>query len=586
MLDCARRSGVRLAAVCGGRGLCKGCVVRITEGKAAPPSAADREFFSPEEIEQNWRRACQISASADCRVEIPPRVMATPVRAQVETQDVWVRPDPAVRLYPVHMPPANLEHPAADDQRLIRALNEILPGAGSRIDIEVARGLPDSVRAAGGEVSAAVRFGEVIDVIPTGKEPLLGLAVDLGTTNIAALLVDLRTGRTLASRGIENPQTPFGGDVISRIGYARGSREALRKLRDLAVDGINQIAGMLCRQQSLDPARIADLTVAGNTAMHHLFLGLPVDRLGVAPFVAAVSGATDVKARDCGITAMPGAFVHLLPNIAGFVGGDHTAVLLAIGVEDQRDPAIAIDIGTNTEMSLIHHGNLLSLSVPSGPALEGGHIKCGMRSAPGAIEAVKIHGDRVEVETIDGAPPVGICGSGVVDTVAQLYLAGVLDTSGRMVKDHPRVRLTNGRAAFVLADESETGGAPVVFTQHDVRAVQLAKGAIRAGVSILLAEAGLQEDEIGQFIIAGAFGAYIDLASAVAIDMLPALPLERFAQVGNAAGIGAKLALVSYPHRATAQSIAASSRYLELSGSTRFNDTFVKSIAFSRNYKN
>jgi uncharacterized 2Fe-2S/4Fe-4S cluster protein (DUF4445 family) len=286
---------------------------------------------------------------------------------------------------------------------------------------------------------------------------------------------------------------------------------------------------------------------------------------------------------------MPGAWVHLFPNIAGFVGGDHTAVLLAIGVEDQSEtkskPVIAIDIGTNTEMSLIHtggprQGRMLSLSVPSGPALEGGHIKCGMRSAPGAIEAVKIHGDRVEVETIGGAPAVGICGSGVVDTVAQLYLAGVLDRGGRMVKDHARVRLTNGRAAFTLADESETGGAPVVFTQHDVRAVQLAKGAIRAGISILLAEAGLREDDIGQFIIAGAFGAYIDLESAVAIDMLPAVPLERFAQVGNAAGIGAKLALVSYPHRATAQSIAASSRYLELSGSARFNDVFVKSIGF------
>lgn len=582
-MDCARRSGVRLSAVCGGRGLCKGCVVRITAGPVAPPSAADREFFSPEEIAQNWRRACQISACADCRVEIPARAMATPVRAQVETQDVWVRPDPAVRLYPVNVPPANLQHPAADDQRLIRELNDILPGAGLRIDIEVARGLPESVRATSGEVSAALRFGEVIGLVPTGKEPLLGLAVDLGTTNIAALLVDLRTGRTLGSQGIENPQTVHGGDVISRIGYARGSREALRQLRDLAAGGINQLARQLCAQRSLDPARIADLTVAGNTAMHHLFLGLPVDRLGVAPFVAAVSDATDVKARDAGITAMPGAFVHLLPNIAGFVGGDHTAVLLAVGVEDNRNPVIAIDIGTNTEMSLIHHGRLLSLSVPSGPALEGGHIKCGMRSARGAIEAVKIHGNTVEVETIGGAPAVGICGSGVVDTVAQLYLAGVLDRGGRMVKDHPRIRITNGRAAFVLADESETGGAPVIFTQHDVRAVQLAKGAIRAGVSILLAESALREDEIGQFIIAGAFGAYIDLESAVAIDMLPALPLERFAQVGNAAGIGAKLALVSYPHRATAQSIAASSRYLELSGSARFNDVFVKSIGFSPN---
>jgi len=580
LLDCARRGGVRVAAICGGRGLCKACVVRITEGLAAAPSAADSEFFSPQEIERNWRRACQTLACGDCRVEVPARAAAAPVRTQVETEDVWVRPDPAVRLCPVTVAPARLAQPSADDRRLIHALSETWPGAGSRIDIEVARTLPQAVRANGGGVSAAVRFGEVIGVVPTGKEPLLGLAVDLGTTNIAALLVDLRTGRTLGSQGIENPQTAYGGDVISRIGYARRSPGAPRQLRDLAADGINLLARMLCEQQSLDPSRIADVTVAGNTAMHHLFLGLPVDRLGVAPFAAAVSSGFDVKARDAGIMAMPGAYVHLLPNIAGFVGGDHTAVLLAIGVEQEHHSVIAIDIGTNTEMSLIHNGRLLSLSCPSGPALEGGHIRCGMRSAPGAIEAVKIDGIRVEVETIDGAPAVGICGSGVLDAVAQLYLAGVLTAGGRMLKDHPRIRLTNGQPAFVLANEQETGGAPVVFTQQDVRAVQLAKGAIRAGISILLEEAALEAGEIGQFVIAGAFGAYIDLESAIAIGMLPALPLERFAQVGNAASIGAKLALVSYPHRATAQSIAASSRYLELSSSSRFNNVFVRSIGF------
>ena len=580
LLDCARRTGVRVAAICGGRGLCKACVVRIAEGPVPPPSPADAEFFSTEEIDQNWRRACQVMPAGDCRIEISARATAIPMRVQVETEDVWVRPDPPVRICPVQVPEASLQHPVSDDHRLVTALNETWPGAGSRIDIEAARGLPQAIRAASGQVSAVVRFGEVIGVVPSSKEPLLGLAVDLGTTNIAALLVDLRTGRTLASRGIENPQTPYGGDVISRIGYARRSPEAPRQLRELAATGINRLACALCESLSLDPARIAEVTIAGNTAMQHLFLGLPVDHLGVAPFVAAVSGAIDVKARDAGITAMPGAYVHVLPNIAGFVGGDHTAVLLAIGGEHEQHTVIAIDIGTNTEMSLIHQGRMLSLSCPSGPALEGGHIRCGMRSAPGAIEAVRIRADRVEVETIGVAPPVGICGSGVLDTVAQLYSAGVLNAAGRMVKDHPRIRLLKNQPAFVLADESETGGAPVVFTQQDVRSVQLAKGAIRAGVSVLLGEAGLENGDIGQFIIAGAFGAYIDLESAVAIGMLPPLPLDRFAQVGNAAGIGAKMALVSYPHRVTAQSIAASSRYLELSGSARFNDAFLKSIGF------
>jgi len=281
-----------------------------------------------------------------------------------------------------------------------------------------------------------------------------------------------------------------------------------------------------------------------------------------------------------GIKAMPGAYVHMLPNIAGFVGGDHTAMLLAIGSDRDEKTVVALDIGTNTEMSLIHDGRLSSISCPSGPALEGGHIRCGMRSGRGAIESVKICGDEIRIETIDDSPPVGICGSGVLDVTAQLYLAGIVSPTGRMTKEHPRVRMRDGQPEFVLVDESETQGAAIVFNQRDVRAVQLAKGAIRAGIRVLLEQAGVQEEQIDQVIIAGAFGNYIDLASAVAIDMLPNLPLDRFAQIGNAAGIGAKLALVSYPHRATAQRIAARSHYIELAGSAHFNRSFMRAMRF------
>jgi len=319
--------------------------------------------------------------------------------------------------------------------------------------------------------------------------------------------------------------------------------------------------------------------------MHHLFLQLPVEYLGAVPFVAASASATDVKARDIGLKAMPGAYIHLLPNIAGFVGGDHTAMLLAIGSDHEEKTVVALDIGTNTEISLIHKGRLLSIACPSGPALEGGHIRCGMRSAPGAIESVEISGDQVSIKTIGNAPPVGICGSGVLDATAQLYLAGVVSPTGRMTKEHPRVRIHDGQPEFVLADEREAQGAAIVFSQRDVRAVQLAKGAIQAGIQVLLEDAGLREEEIEQVIIAGAFGNYVDLASAVAIGMLPDLPLDRFAQVGNAAGIGAKLALVSYPHRATAQSIAASSHYFELAGSVRFNTAFMHAMGFPEHKK-
>jgi uncharacterized 2Fe-2S/4Fe-4S cluster protein (DUF4445 family) len=585
LLDTARRAGVRIASVCGGRGLCQSCVVRVTEGSVSPPSVEDLEFFSQEEIANNWRRACQSFAPGDCRVEISARARAVPLRTEVESEDVWVRPDPAVRVYPAKVAAPTLEHPDADDHRLLSALNEKWPGTCSRIDLDVLRKLPETLRSLSGDVVAIVRFGEIIGLSEPRKGPLPGLAVDVGTTNIGVLLVDLRNGRTLASRAMENPQTRHGADVITRIGKARSSPERQKQLHDLVVDAINDAARELCQSQSLVPEQIADVVIAGNTVMHHLLLQLPVEHLGAVPFVAASTSAIDVKARDIGIQAMPGAYVHAIANIAGFVGGDHTAMLLAIGSDHEEKTVVALDIGTNTEISLIHKGRLLTISCPSGPALEGRHIRCGMRSAAGAIEAVTISGNEVKIKTIANEPPIGICGSGVLDATAQLYLSGAVTRTGRMTRDHARVRMRDGQPEFVLA-EGEAHGPPIVFNQRDVRAVQLAKGAIRAGIQVLLQDAGLREDQIDQVIIAGAFGNYIDLKSAVAIGMLPDLPLDRFAQVGNAAGIGAKLALVSYPHRATAQSIAASSHYIELAGSDRFNRAFMSTMRFPNQTKN
>lgn len=586
LLDTARRAGVRIASVCGGRGLCKSCVVQVTEGLVGPPSQQDLEFFSPEELANNWRRACQTFACGDCHVEVSARARAVPLRTEVESEDVWVRPDSAVRLYPVKVAAPTLEYPVADDHRLLTALNEKWPGTCSRIDLDVLRRIPGTLRAHGGQVVAIVRFGEMVGLAAPGKEPLPGLAVDIGTSNIGVLLVDLRNGRTIASRAMENPQTSHGGDVITRIGKARSSPESLKQLHDLVVAGINDATRELSESQSLVLEQIADVVVAGNTVMHHLLLQLPVDYLGAAPFVAASTSAIDVKARDIGIKAAPGAYVHAIPNIAGFVGGDHTAMLLAIGSDHEEKTVVALDIGTNTEISLIHRGRLLTISCPSGPALEGGHIRCGMRSAPGAIESVEISGEEVRIKTIGNAPPVGICGSGVLDATAQLYLAGIVSRTGRMTREHPRVRIRDGRPEFVLADERQAEGTAIVFSQRDIRAVQLAKGAIRAGIQVLLDQAGLREEQVEQIVIAGAFGNYIDLTSAMAIGMLPDLPLGRFAQVGNAAGIGAKLALVSYPHRATAQSIAASSQYIELAGSVVFNRAFMHAMRFPNRKRN
>ncbi len=276
LLDCARRSGVRVSSVCGGRGLCKSCVVRVISGPVPEPSDQDKEYFTAAELEQNWRRACQTFLVGDSRIEVSSRAQAISMRTQVASEDVWVQPDPVVRSLRITLSKPTFEDPVADDNRLRNALSEKWPSAAHRIDIDVLRELPDLLRTTGGHVTALSRFGEIVAVFPSRKGPLLGLAVDVGTTNIGALLVDLRTGRTLASQGLENPQAVHGADVITRMAYACRSPEALEEMRGLLIGGLNEIARKLCKKRAASPDQICDVVVAGNTAMHHLLIGLPV----------------------------------------------------------------------------------------------------------------------------------------------------------------------------------------------------------------------------------------------------------------------------------------------------------------------
>jgi uncharacterized 2Fe-2S/4Fe-4S cluster protein (DUF4445 family) len=345
----------------------------------------------------------------------------------------------------------------------------------------------------------------------------------------------------------------------------------------LAVEGINELITLLCAEVSANREEIIDAVVVGNTAMHHLFLGLPVRQLALSPFVPAVNRALDIKANDTGLSIASGAYVHLLSNIAGFVGADHVAMLLATEAWQAKGSIVALDIGTNTEVSFVHHGKITAVSCASGPAFEGGHIKDGMRAAAGAIERVRITDNTIQYQTIDQALPVGVCGSGILDALSQLYQAGIIDEGGRIMEKHPRVRTSKGQREFVLVSEEEREGQPAItITQHDIRELQLAKAAIRAGIQVLLEANNCPEDEIEQVILAGAFGTYIDVGSAVAIGMLPALPLDRFKQVGNAAGMGAKLSLISLSKRAEAQALASKVNYIELGSAPHFERTFAQ----------
>jgi uncharacterized 2Fe-2S/4Fe-4S cluster protein (DUF4445 family) len=383
----------------------------------------------------------------------------------------------------------------------------------------------------------------------------------------------LKSGDIAASLGLMNPQISYGEDVVSRIYTAGESAENAERMQRLLVDALNSTAAALCAEIGSDPSHIADAVIVANTAIHHLFLGLPVQQLGLVPYVPAVCSAVDIKARDIGLKTAPGGYVHMLPNIAGYVGADHVAMLLGIEMDKREGVTLALDIGTNTEICLNCRGKMKSVSCASGPAFEGAHIQFGMRAAKGAIERVCISGAQVEIQTIGGGAPVGICGSGLLDGIAQMLQNGVIDPSGRML-DHPLVRKRNERREFVLVQRP--GKDDITISQKDVRELQAAKTAIRLGIQALLDDAGIVDSDIDRVIIAGAFGTYIDVQSAIAIGMLPPLPLERFQQVGNAAGTGARVALISQARRRTALEIASIDGYIELATIPDFNSKFAE----------
>jgi uncharacterized 2Fe-2S/4Fe-4S cluster protein (DUF4445 family) len=576
LLACARRLGVGISSVCGGKGTCHSCKIQVLSGTVSKPTPNEKEAFTSQELKEGWHLACQAYPLSNCKLAVPPESMTTTQRLQVEGLEIKVRPEPPVQAYHIKMEAPSLSAPDADADRLLQTLNQQHKLNCSRIDLNVLRILSNQIRSWDWEFQAVVRNDEIITVLPWPSRQL-GLAIDLGTTKIAGYLVNLNNGQTLAAKGVMNPQISHGEDIISRITNTVHSPDEGILIQKLAVEAINELCADLCTEANARIEEIVEAVVVGNTAMHHILLGLPVRQLALSPFVPTVSRAVDFKAADLGLHIAPGAYVYLLPNIAGFVGADHVAMLLATEVSSIKGPIIALDIGTNTEVSLIHDGKITSTSCASGPAFEGGHIKYGMRAATGAIERLRITDDTIQYQTIDGAPPIGICGSGILDALSQLYLAKAIDEGGRIMDNHPRVRNYKGQREFILVTKEERGGKPAItITQHDIRELQLAKAAIRSGIQTLLEVNDCPEDKIKQVIIAGAFGTYIDVASAVTIGMLPSLPLNRFRQAGNAAGMGAKLALISLAKRAEAQTIVSRIKYIELASTPGFEQTFIQ----------
>jgi uncharacterized 2Fe-2S/4Fe-4S cluster protein (DUF4445 family) len=579
LLDAARQAGVRLFSFCGGVGLCDGCKVRVMEGSLSQPTEAEKQGLSSEELDQGYRLACQALPKTNVKVHVPPESMSIGQRLQLEGQSIEVGLDPTVIAVDLDIRPPNLEDLRSDVERLEEAVvDEGLEPV--RLSLPVMKIIPDRLREQDWRVRLVLRGQEVVAALPAGSE-LLGLAIDVGTTKLAAYLLDLSTGRTLAKAGAMNPQVSYGEDVVSRIAYANEHPQGLGKLQRHLVEALNELLHGLCQQAGQSCEQVVEAVVVGNTAMHHLFAGLPVQQLGVSPYVPCVSRRLEIPANEIGLELAAGANVYMPPVIAGYVGADHVAMLLAADVLASDQNVLALDIGTNTEISLASDGRLLCCSCASGPAFEGAHIHDGMRASPGAVERVRLIEDEVRVLTVENEPPVGICGSGILDAVSVLLEDGALDRRGRLLEDHPRVSVVDGTLHYALVPPDDSGhGRTVMVMAKDVREVQLAKAAICAGVEILLDEAGVDAAELNEVIVAGAFGTYLDLASALRVGMFPNLPLGRFRQVGNAAGAGARQMLVSARRRVEAERLARKVNYIELTTHPRFTDVFVEALTF------
>ncbi len=579
LLEAAHSAGVELVSICGGKGSCDGCRVRVMSGKLSSPTLEEKSFFTPIELEDGYRLACQAKPLTDIKVDVPPESLTTTQRLQVEGQGVSVEGERIITPADVVLEPASLTDLRSDSARLRDAL-KIEGYANVSFSPEVLFNLSGFLRGQNWRVRASLRGGRVVALLPEAAR-ILGLAVDIGTTKVAAYLLDLESGDVLAVRGAMNPQISYGEDVISRIDYSNENEGGRETLQGKVVAALNGMIAEMCGEADVSMEQIVEAVIVGNTAMHHLLVGLPVRQLAMSPYVPAVSEPLDLPAGEIKLDISPGAFIHLPPNIAGFIGADHVSMVLSTDVWQAENTVIAVDIGTNTEITLAVAGRILSCSCASGPAFEGAHIRDGMRAALGAIERVQIKGGQPSIITIGEKPPVGICGSGILDAVAELLKDGVIDHRGSFQEGAPNVQegMSGGHKEFILALSEDTGhGKDIVVTRSDINEIQLAKGAIRAGLEIILEEGGIAAGDIDEFIIAGAFGTYLDVGSAMIVGMFPELPRERFRQVGNAAGTGAQQMLVSGDRRRVADEIPERIVYIELTTHAGFEKTFMKAL--------
>jgi uncharacterized 2Fe-2S/4Fe-4S cluster protein (DUF4445 family) len=579
ILDAARTAGIDLESVCGGEGTCGLCKVRLIKGILTGYTSTEIECISLPERKAGIHLACQAHPFSDVIIDIPAQSLTAIQRTQVDGVELELQMNPPVIPISIQIKKPTLEDLISDEVRLRNNLKKFgYPNV--QIPLNVFQSASEVLRKNDWKIKVAVRQTDRVTSVAGlmgRKDHLCGIAVDIGTTKLAMYLVDLESGYTLSKLGQMNPQIPYGEDVISRIAYCTKHEKGIKILQSTLIDTLNTMIGECCNAAGINHECIVEFVGVGNTVMHHIFCGLPIKQLGEAPYVPAVSEPLEFQAEQIGLRISSGANVYLPPNIAGYVGSDHVSMLLATEAWKSHKNTVALDIGTNTEISLISGDRHLCCSCASGPAFEGAHISAGMRAARGAIERIKILGDDIQTKVIEGAKPVGICGSGILDAVAEMVKNHIMDTRGSLSKSDKRV----SRNGFQICDEKKSGTQkPIYITREDINQIQLAKAAIQVGWGVLLEKSRLAKEDIDSFIIAGAFGSYIDIESGITIGMLPNIPIHKFQQVGNAAGMGARQLLLSRHKRKEARKIANRISYVELTTYTKFMERYLESLYF------
>ena len=612
VLDAARQLGVHVESVCGGRGICGRCQIEIEEGVFAKHGiTSSRDHVSPfggnevryaekRDLKEGRRLSCSARILGDLVVDIPQDAVVNAQVVRKDADDRVIHRNPAIHMCYVEVEEPDMEKPLGDLDRLFVALERDWGFKGLQIDAHLLPQVQKILRAGQWKVTAALHEpveggpATLIALYPGLKNEAYGIACDIGSTTIAMHLSSLLSGRTLASSGTSNPQIRFGEDLMSRVSYVMMNPDGREAMTKAVREAVNGLIDKVVAQGEIERTDILDAVFVGNPIMHHLFLGIDPTELGGAPFALAVSGAVSMKSADNGIPLNPGARLYMLPCIAGHVGADAAAATLCEGPHRQDEMMLLVDVGTNAEIVLGNAGRTVACSSPTGPAFEGAEISCGQRAAPGAIERVRIDPATLEPRyRVIGVEPwsdepgfatlaektgvTGVCGSGIIEVIAEMYLAGIISEDGvidgSLAARSPRI-IGNGRTfSYVLKE----GNPALTITQNDVRAIQLAKAALYAGIKLLMDKLGIaQVERIG---LAGAFGSFIDPKYAMVLGLVPDCDLDKVKAVGNAAGTGARMALLNRDHRREIETTVHRIEKIETALEPKFQEHFVHAMA-------